>query len=80
MKSSVRQKSKIMADRHKILECSICRKTMRSNNLKRHWRTKHKIFDMEIQKTGRDIFGKPGKCEFLVYQLFNNGNVTGLKV
>ena len=51
MKSSVRQKSKIMADRHKILECSICRKTMRSNNLKRHWRTKHKMFDMGLTVT-----------------------------
>ena len=40
-----------MADRHKILECSICRKTMRSNNLKRHWRTKHKMFDMGLTVT-----------------------------
>jgi len=33
---------------HRILECSICRKTMRSDNLERHWRTKHKMFDMGL--------------------------------
>ena len=51
MKSFVRQKSKIMTGRHRILECSICRKTIRVDNLKRHWRTKHKMFDMGFTVT-----------------------------
>ena len=37
-----------MAARHRNLECPMCKRMMRSNNLKRHWKNKHKMFDMEL--------------------------------
>ena len=35
-------------NRNITLECSICKKKMRSDTLKRHWLTKHKNFDFKV--------------------------------
>ena len=35
-------------DRHRILECSVCKKSMRSDNLKRHKFKKHKNFSFQV--------------------------------
>ena len=48
MKSSDRQKSILIIALNRILEYSICRKTMRDNDLKRYYRTKRKIFYMGL--------------------------------
>ena len=48
MTSSDRQKSILIVALHRIIEYSICRKTMRGNNLKRYYKTKHKIFDIGL--------------------------------
>ena len=48
MKSSYRQKSILIVALYRNLECFICRKTMRGNNLKRYYKTKHKIFDIGL--------------------------------
>ena len=61
-----------MPDRHKDLECPICKKMMRSNNLKRHWRSKHNMFDMVLttrveikDNTGKDATRNDLKSEIL---------------
>ena len=61
-----------MPDRHKVLECPICKKMMRSNNLKRHWRSKHSMFDMVLttrveikDNTGKDATRNDLKSEIL---------------
>ena len=61
-----------MPDRHKVLECPICKKMMRSNNLKRHWRSKHNMLDtvlttrVEIKdNTGKDATRNDLKSEIL---------------
>ena len=35
-------------DRHRILECSVCKKRMRSDSLKRHGLKKHKNFNFQV--------------------------------
>ena len=35
-------------DRHRILECSVCKKRMRSDSLKRHALKKHKDFNFQV--------------------------------
>ena len=35
-------------DRHRILECSVCKKRMRSDSLKRHRLKKHKNFNFQV--------------------------------
>ena len=35
-------------DRHRILECPVCKKSMRSDNLKRHKFNKHKNFNFQV--------------------------------
>ena len=35
-------------DRHRILECPVCKRTMRSDSLKRHKLTKHKNFNFQV--------------------------------
>ena len=37
-----------MASGHRTLECPMCKRMMRSDNLRRHWRKKHKMFDMKL--------------------------------
>ena len=37
-----------MAACHRALECPMGKRMMQSDNLKRHWRKKHKMFDMEV--------------------------------
>ena len=61
-----------MPDRHKVLECPICKKMMRSNNLKRHWRSKHSMSDMVLttrveikDNTGKDATRNDLKSEIL---------------
>ena len=34
-------------NRNITLECSICKKKIRSDNLRRHWLAKHKSFDFK---------------------------------
>ena len=40
-----------MPTHHRYLECSMCKKVMRSDNLKRHWKSKHRTSDMELTIT-----------------------------
>ena len=35
-------------DRHRILECPVCKKSMRSDSLKRHKFNKHKNFNFQV--------------------------------
>ena len=35
-------------DRHRILECSVCKKRMRSDSLKKHGLKKHKNFNFQV--------------------------------
>ena len=35
-------------NRHRILECPVCKRTMRSDSLKRHKLTKHKNFNFQV--------------------------------
>ena len=35
-------------DRHRILECSVCKKRMRSDSLKRQGLKKHKHFNFQV--------------------------------
>ena len=37
-----------MPSQHRIVECSTCKKMMRSNKLRRHRRAKHEIFDKTL--------------------------------
>ena len=37
-----------MASGQRTLECPMCKRMMRSDNLRRHWRKKHKMFDMKL--------------------------------
>ena len=40
-------------NRNMTLECSICKRKMRSDTLKRHWLTKHKNFDFKVTTIDR---------------------------
>ena len=41
-------------DRHKINECPVCKRTMRSDSLKRHKLTKHKNFNFQVTTIIKD--------------------------
>ena len=64
-----------MADRHRTLECSLCKKMMRSDSLKRHWISKHKTTDMELiikVKSKTNIDGAPATGNDLKCQMIAN--------
>ena len=42
-------------NRNITLECSICKKKMRSDTLKRHWLTKHKNFEFKVTTVVKDF-------------------------
>ena len=70
-------------DRHKTLECSICRKMMRSNNLKRHWRSKHGMFDMELNikvKSNTKVSGTPSTTNDLKVEILDNAKIYDEKI
>ena len=72
-----------MADRHRTLECSLCKKMMRSDSLKRHWRSKHKTTDMELiikVKSKTNINGAPATDNDLKCQMIANDMLFDEKI
>ena len=68
---------------HRILECTICKKMMRSDNLKRHCRSKHKMFGMEstIRVEGKTKIDKsPSIVNELRFEMLNNGKLFDEKI
>ena len=72
------------ANRNITLECSICKKKMRSDNLKRHWLTKHKSFDFKVTTVVRgclrDKDRKPFASEDLESEIVANGKLLDEKI
>ena len=72
-----------MPSQHRTLECSICKKMMRSNNLKRHWRTKHNMHDMTLSvKVGSRaiIDGESCTSEDLKMEVLSNAKAYNEKI
>ena len=66
-------------NRNITLECSICKKKMRIDNLKRHWLTKHKSFDFKVTTVVRgflkDDNRKPSSNEDLESEIIANSKL-----
>ena len=71
-------------NRNITLECSICKKKMRSDNLKRHWLTKHKSFDFKVTTVVRgclrDKDRKPFASVDLESEIVANGKLLAEKI
>ena len=71
-------------NRNITLECSICKKKMRSNNLRAHWLVKHKSFDLEVTTEVRgflkDKDSKPSSIEDLKSEIVANGKLFDEKI
>ena len=66
------------------LECSICKKKMRSDNLRRHWLAKHKSFDFKVTTVVRgflkDKDSNPSSIEDLKSEIVANGKLLDEKI
>ena len=72
-----------MAARHRILECPMCKRMMRSDNLKRHWRKKHKMFDMEVTvkvESKAKAGGSVSTTEGLKMEILENNEIYNEKI
>ena len=72
-----------MAARHRTLECSMCKRMMRSDNLKRHWRKKHKMFDMEVTvkvESKAKAGGGVSTTEGLKMEILENNEIYNEKI
>ena len=71
-------------NRNITLECSICKKKMRSDTLKRHWLTKHKNFDFKVTTVVRGFFketdGEHSSNEDLELEIVSNGKLLDEKI
>ena len=71
-------------NRNITLECSICKRKMRSDNLKRHWSTKHKNFDFKVTTVVRgflkDNDRKPLANKDLESEIVANGKLLDEKI
>ena len=71
-------------NRNITLECSICKKKMRSDNLKRHWLVKHKNFEFKVTTivTGflKDKDRKPSLNEDLESEILANSKLLDEKI
>ena len=50
-----REKMKSADDRHRQLECTVCFKKMRSNNLKRHMRKHRDLYSLAVNDLREEI-------------------------
>ena len=66
------------------LECSICKKKMRSDTLKRHWSTKLKNFDFKVTTVVRGFLkekdGEPSSNEDLESGILANDKLLNEKM
>ena len=66
------------------LECSICKKKMRSDNLRRHWLAKHKSFDFKVTTVVRSFLKdgdiKPSSIKDLKSEIVANGKLLDEKI
>ena len=71
-------------NRNITLECSICKRKMRSDHLKRHWLTKHKNFDFKVTTVVRgflkDNDRKPLANKDLESEIVANGKLLDEKI
>ena len=71
-------------NRNITLECSICKRKTRSDNLKRHWLTKHKNFDFKVTTVVRgflkDNDRKPFANKDLESEIVANGKLLDKKI
>ena len=71
-------------NRNITLECSICKKKMRSDTLKRHWLTKHKNFDFKVTTVVRGFLketdGEHSSNEDLELEIVSNGKLLDEKI
>ena len=72
-----------MPSQHRIVECSTCKKMMRSNNLRRHRRAKHEIFDKTLSiKVETKFEIDKGSCnsEDLKIEVLDNAKAYDQKI
>ena len=71
-------------NRNIILECSICKKKMRSDHLRRHWSAKHKSFDFKVTTAVRGLLkdkdSNPSSIEDLKSEIVANGKLLDEKI
>ena len=71
-------------NRNITLECSICKKKMRSDNLRRHWLAKHKSFDFKVTTVVRSFLKdediKPSSIKDLKSEIVANGKLFDEKI
>ena len=72
------------ADRHRIWECSVCKKRMRSDSLKRHGLRKNKNVNFQVTKVVRgylkDKDSQPSSNEDLESEIVANGKLLNEKI
>ena len=65
-------------------ECSICKKKMRSDNLRRHWLAKHKSFDFKVTTVVRSFLKdediKPSSIKDLKSEIVANSKLLDEKI
>ena len=72
-----------MPSQHRIVECSTCKKIMRSDHLRRHRRTKHEIFDKTLSiKVETKVEIDKGSCnsEDLKIEVLDNAKAYDEKI
>ena len=72
-----------MPTHHRYLECSMCKKVMRSDNLKRHWKSKHRTSDIELTITVKhrsNIDGGPSTDNDLKSEMITNDMLFAEKI
>ena len=71
-------------NRNITLECSICKRKMRSDTLKRHWSSKHKNFDFNVTIVVRGFLkekdGEPSSNEDFESDVVANGKLLDEKI